>query len=304
MTAREWALLVALATVWGGSFFFAKIAVLEWPPLTVALARVGLAAAALLTVLRAMGETLRSGRRVWCSFAAMGALNNAIPFSLLFWGQTEISSALASILNATTPVFTVLLAHVLTRDERLSPLRAAGTLLGVGGVAVMVGLAALDDFGRNVAAQVACLGAAASYALAGIYGRRFRGLGVTPLATAAGQLGASTVLLALPVLIVDRPWALMAPSWQAAAALVALALIGTAFAYILYFRILATAGATNLSLVTLLIPAYAILLGAGVLGETIEPRHWWGLALIALGLIAIDGRALAWLRRAVGAEWR
>ncbi len=230
MTARDWAQLMLLATVWGGSFFFAKIAILEWPPLTMALMRVGLAAAALHIVLRAIGEALPRSRRVWRSFFVMGALNNAIPFGLIFWGQTTISSAPASILNATTPVFAVLLAHLLTHDERLTPLRAAGTLLGVFGVAVMVGVTALEDLGRDVAAQLACVGAAICYALAGIFGRRFTALQVSPIATAAGQLSASTMLLSLLVLLIDAPWTLPPPSLPAAGALAALALVSTAFA--------------------------------------------------------------------------
>ncbi len=297
MTAADWGLLGLLSLLWGGSFFFNQVAVAELPPLTVVAARVVLAAAVLWAVLRARGEAAPRTPAALVAFAGMGVLNNAIPFTLIVWGQTQIASGVAAILNASTPLFTVLLAHVLTRDERLTPARVAGVVVGFLGVAVMMGGAALGGSGAAVAAQAACIVAAASYACATLWGRRFRALGVPPLATAAGQLTASTLLLAPLALIVDRPWSLPAPGPAALASLVGVALLSTALAYVLFFRILARAGATNLSLVTFLIPVSAILLGVVVLGETLLPRHLAGMALIGLGLAAIDGRAFDRLRR-------
>ena len=304
MTALEWAMLLALATVWGGSFFFNGIAVRELPVFTVVVSRVALAAILLLGLLRLRGEPLPRDRRVWTAFFGMGLLNNAIPFSLIAWGQTHIASGVASILNAATPLFTVILAHVLTSDERMTGGRLAGVAIGFAGVAVMIGTDALADLGVHLAAQLMCLAAALSYAFAGIYGRRFHAMGVPPLATATGQVVASSLILLPLVLIVDRPWTLPPPSLATLAALVGVAAISTALAYVLYFRILATAGATNLLLVTFLIPVSAILLGTLFLGEVLLPRHLAGMALIGAGLAAIDGRPWRAVRRAAAMPGR
>lgn len=226
----------------------------------------------------------------------MGLLNNLIPFSLIVWGQTHIASGLASILNATTPLFGVVVAHLLTDDEKMTANKLTGVLIGFVGVAVMIGPAVLGGLGSNVLAQFAVLGAAFSYSLAGVFARRFKRMGVAPLLTATGQVSASSMMLVPLALIVDRPWTLAWPGLDVWAALVGIALISTALAYVLFFRILETAGVTNLMLVTFLIPVSAILLGAVFLGERLEPKHFLGMALIAAGLAAIDGRLLARLR--------
>lgn len=290
MTASEWSILIALAAVWGGAFFFNAVAVKELPVLTVVVARVALAALALLAVARLAGIAMPTDARVWRAFFAMGLLNNAIPFALIVWGQQHIASGAASILNASTPLFTVVLAHLATEDEKMTGGRLAGVIAGLAGVAVMIGADAMQSIGTSVLAQLACVAAAVSYAIAGIFGRRFSAMGVAPMATATGQLVASSLLLVPAMLLVDRPWTLPMPGAHAIAALVAIALLSTAFAYVLYFRLLATAGATNLLLVTLLIPVGAILLGVSFLGEVLLSRHVAGMGLIALGLAAIDGR--------------
>jgi drug/metabolite transporter (DMT)-like permease len=279
MRARQWLHLVALSALWGGSFFFAKVALGELEPFTVVFFRVAIAALALNLV-----AGLWRAAMPWRSFFVMGAINNAIPFSLIFWGQTHISSGLASILNATTPLFTVAVAHFLTTDERLTTAKLIGVLAGLVGVAVLIGV----RFEGSVWGQIACLAAALSYAFAGIYGRRFRTMNVTPLQAAAGQLTASTMLILPIMLIVEPVWS--APSATTWGALAGLALLSTALGYVLYFRILADAGATNLLLVTFLIPVTAILLGVAILGEQIEARHLAGMTLIGIGLAAIDGR--------------
>jgi drug/metabolite transporter (DMT)-like permease len=295
MGAGEWLLLIALSILWGGSFFFAELALRELPTLLVVLGRVGLAALALNLVLRMKGRALPRDRRTWGAFFGMGALNNLIPFGLIFWGQTEIASGLAAILNATTPLFTVVLAHFLTRDERMGAGRLGGVLLGLVGVAVMIGPDALKGLGLDVVAQIAVLGAALSYACAGIFGRRFRDL--PPLVTATGQVTATTLMMLPLALALERPWELPLPGALTWTALLGLALICTALAYVLYFRILATAGATNLLLVTFLIPVSALFLGITILDEQIASRDLAGMALIGLGLAAIDGRLLARVRR-------
>jgi drug/metabolite transporter (DMT)-like permease len=293
MSALEWGLLLTLSVLWGGTFLFQKVALAALPPFTVLLVRVGLAAAALGLMARVTGHRLPPLGRAWTAFVVMATLNNVIPFSLILWGQTRIASGLAAILNACTPLFTAVLAHFLTADERLTPRRVAGVLLGLAGVVLMIGPDTLGGLGRDVLAQLAVLAAGVSYTCAGIFGRRFAG--TPPLVTATGQVTASTVLILPVALLVDRPWSLAAPGTRVWLALLGLAIISTALGYIVYFRILATAGATNLLLVTLLMPAIAVALGAYVLGERLAPRHLGGLALVAAGLAVIDGRALAWL---------
>ena len=284
MTWRVWFWLVSLSVLLGGSFFFAKVALGSFGPLTVVFGRVALAALAL--------NLLNPLRRdaPWRSFFTMGALNNALPFSLIFWGQTHIASGLASILNATTPLFTVVVAHLLTDDEKVTAPKVAALLSGIAGVAVLIGPAAVAQPNDSLWGQLACLGAALSYAFAGIYGRRFRAMGVKPLDAATGQVTASSLLILPIMLSVEQPWNGAAPTAPGWTALAALALLSTALAYVLYFRILAAAGATNLLLVTFLIPVTSILLGAVFLQERLEPRHFAGTALIGLGLVVIDGR--------------
>lgn len=293
MTPLEWGFLLALSVLWGGSFFFNGVALRAFPPLTLVVLRVGIAAVILFGVMRAMGVPVPRDGRVWAAFFGMGLLNNAIPFGLIVWGQTHIASGLASILNATTPLFTVVVAHCLTADEKMTAGRLAGVVLGLAGVVAMIGPTALAGIGLDVAAQGACLAAALSYAFAGVFGRRFRRMGVAPLATAAGQVTASTLMLLPLVALIDRPWTLAAPGLTAWSAILGLAALSTALAYVIYFRLLASAGATNLLLVTFLLPVSAILLGWLVLGERLDPRHFAGMALIGAGLAAIDGRLAA-----------
>lgn len=290
MTPLEWGMLIALSVLWGGSFFFTGVAVKELPPLTIVVCRVALAAVVLLLAMRIMGQKMPAARTVWLAFFAMGFLNNVVPFTLIVWGQVHVASGVASILNATTPLFTVLVAHGLTRDEKMTVPRFLGVILGIIGVAVMIGEDAVRALGVNVIAQFAILGAALSYAFAGVYGRRFRTLGVTPMATATGQVIASTLMLIPVMLVVDQPWTLPVPCLSVVGALIGIATLSTALAYILYFRILATAGATNLLLVTFLIPISAIVLGVLVLGEVMLREHFIGMAFIGSGLAAIDGR--------------
>ena len=294
MGAIEWLLLLALSVLWGGSFFFAKLALTQLPPFTIVLGRVGLAALALNLLVRATGQRMPRDPARWAAFLVMGLLNNLVPFSLIVWAQTEIASGLASILNGATPLFTVLLAHWLTADERLTWNRLLGMLLGLAGVTVMIGMEALSGLGHHVLAELAILVATLSYAFAGIFGRRFRGQ--PPLVTATGQVTATTAMMLPIALMIDRPWTLAMPATVTVAAAAGLALLSTALAYVIFFRILAAAGATNLLLVTLLIPVSALLLGHFILGEGLALQHVLGMTLIALGLAAIDGRALGALR--------
>jgi drug/metabolite transporter (DMT)-like permease len=299
MARRVWFWLLSLSVLWGGSFFFAKVAIGGFGPITVVFGRVGLAAVALNLLLLVKGDSLLRRGTPWPAFFAMGLLNNALPFSLIFWGQTHIASGLASILNATTPLFTLLVAHLATADEKINAPKAAALIVGLAGVAILIGPGVLAHLDLGVWSELACLGAALSYALAGVYGRRFATMGLSPLQTAAGQVTASTVLILPIMLLVDRPWTLTAmPPLSVWLAIAGLALLSTALAYVLYFRILAAAGATNLLLVTFLIPVTSILLGAAFLGERLEGRHFAGMALIGVGLAIIDGRIARTLRPA------
>ncbi|WP_421591452.1 DMT family transporter [Shinella sp. M27] len=298
MNAQTWGLLALLGMIWGGSFFFARVAVSHVPPATLVLLRVGIAALALhIYVAGRFGiyETLRTR---WREFLLLGLINNAVPHMLIFLGQTQIGAGLASILNATTPIFTVLIANQFTSDEKLSSEKVAGCLIGLVGTAVLIGPRALAPFtgdsGPPLWAVLLPVLAAVSYGFAATYGKRFRG--TAPPVIAAGQMTASTLLM-LPVsFALDTPWQLPLPPLSAILAVLALALISTAYGYILFFRIMAAAGATNTSLVTLLVPPSAIIAGMLFLGETPTPLGILGMALVLFGLVVLDGRAVARLR--------
>jgi drug/metabolite transporter (DMT)-like permease len=298
MSGAEWAMLLTLSVLWGGSFFFIGVAVKELPPMTIILLRVAIAAVVLAAALAVMRAAIPRDPDIWFAFLVMGFLNNVIPQSLIAWGQHAIPSGLASILNATTPLFGVVVAHYFTLDEKITANKMAGLLIGIAGVAILIGPSAFEGLGSSFWAEVAILVASVFYALSGVYGRRFKRMGVDPIVTATGQLTGSTLLLVPLVLLFEHPLSLPMPgsaTWQA---IIGLATISTALAYVVFFRILATAGATNLLLVTFLIPVSAIFLGAMFLGETLELRHFIGMTAIAAGLACIDGRLLSRLRPA------
>lgn len=296
----DWGLLVLLSVLWGGAFFFVGVAVHSLPPLTIVAGRLVGAAIVLHLVLRIAGERFPLAPATLAAFLAMGILNNAIPFTLFSWGQQHIASALAAIFNATTPLFTVILANLMTRDEKLTLGRGLGVVVGFAGVVVMVGPKLLGGVDASLLASLACLGAALSYGFAGIFGRRFRRMGLTPLATAAGQVTASSCLMLPLALLVDAPWRLVAVPGEAWAAVGGLALLSTAAGYIIFFRLLGSIGATGASLVTFLVPVSAILLGTIVLGERLAAEHLAGMGLIGVGLALIDGRPMrrvaTWLK--------
>jgi drug/metabolite transporter (DMT)-like permease len=295
MTASDWLLLIFLSTLWGGAFFFVEVAVPEIPPLTLALARCGFAAVLLIIYVHASGLSLPAGLRTWAALLPLAAMNTVLPFCLIFWGQTHITSSLASILNASAPLFSIVLAHLATADDRMTLPRATGVAIGFVGVVVMIGVDALRDIGVDVLAQLAVVLAAFFYASAGVYGRRFKAL--PPSVVAASVLTLGTIMLIPVSALVDMPWRLSMPSVPAIVATLALSLLSTGLAFLIYFRVLGRAGAVNFQLVAFLIPISAILLGVGLLGEQLEPRHLAGMAAIAIGLAAIDGRPWRVLRR-------
>ncbi len=290
MSGRDIASLIILSVLWGGSFFFVEILVDYLPPLTIVTARVGLAAILLWGIIRARRVPLPQTFEHWAGLCVVGFLNNALPFCLIVWGQTQINSGLASILNATAPFFTVIIAGVFLADEKLSGRKLLGVITGIAGTAVLIGPEALQGMTGSTLGQMAVAAAALCYALAGVFARRFKVWGVSPLMVAAGQVTMAALMLLPLALFFDQPWTLTLPPPHALAALAGLACLSTVVAYILYFRLISSAGATNAALVTFLIPISAILLGVLVLGERFSPGQAAGMALIGAGLVIMDGR--------------
>lgn len=294
----EWILLGSLGLVWGSAFLFIKVAVASFDPLTYVWLRLSFAAAALIVILRLSGRPLALPLAVWAAVGLLALLNNVLPFLLFGWGQKHIASGLAAILQATTPIFGVLAAHFLTADEKITPARLAGVVIGFAGVATMIGPQIAGDDGNHLTAQLACLLASLLYALAGIFARRFKALGVAPMELAAAQFVAGAIMLAPVALAFGQSLTALPTSLAAWGSVLVLALFCSAFAYILFFRLIETAGATNSMLVTLLVPPIAIVLGALVFGEIFGAAQIGGLVLIAAGLAVIDGRLLrAWTAR-------
>ncbi|HEY8334120.1 MAG TPA: DMT family transporter [Tardiphaga sp.] len=290
MDARDWVLLIVLSVLWGGSFFFNGLALKELPPLTLVSLRVLLAAAILLSATLACGLKLPSTLRDWMPFAIIAFLNNALPFSLIVIGQTYIPSGLASVINATTPLFTVLVMAA-AGDETLHARRVAGVVLGLAGVVLLRGQ--VVDFGVDHSIGILlCLAAALSYGFAALYARR-KLLQSPPLVTAACQLMASTVMMIIVSGFAEQPWRLPIPSMTIWLAIAGLAALSTALAYVIFFQILRRSGSTNVMLVTLLVPITAILLGSLVLNETILPREIAGALVIASALMIMDGRVIS-----------
>jgi len=290
ISMRDWTLIVLLGAIWGGSFFFARIAVAEIPPFTLVMFRVTIAALVLQLWLGLRGPRFGLAFPMAGSFFILALLNNVIPFSLMFLGQTEIGAGLASVLNATTPFWTAILANMLTHDEKLSWTKFLGILFGIAGTVVMIGPGLMTGLGGPIWAKLALVGTALSYGFAFIFARRFRH--IPPPVVATGQLTASAIITVPLVLLLHGPVGLFSASAHVWAAVMALAVLATSFAYIIYFRIIASAGATNASLVTLIVPVSAILLGTIFLGERLETFEIAGMALIGLGLVTIDGRLL------------
>lgn len=298
MDRQTWLLLLLLSVLWGASFFFGGVALRELPPTTIALVRVAMAAALLFPLFKIRGGTLPTNLAGWLPFFVMGLLNNVIPFSLTLVGQLHISSGLASVLNATTPLFTVLVMASFG-DERLSVRRIVGVIIGLLGVIVLrePGIVQSDS---ETFGMLLCLAAALSYGFSGLWGRR-KFNGVAPLTSSTCQLICSSVAMAVIAAAVDQPWQLPMPGATTWAALIGLAALSTSLAYVVFYRVLARSGATNVMLVTLLIPVTAILLGVLVLGEPLTAREIVGALVIASALIVIDGRALRWFRRSARA---
>jgi Predicted permease, DMT superfamily len=292
--ARDWSLLGLLSVLWGGSFFFNGVVLRELPPLTVVFLRVTLAAIMLLPLLQLYKVRFPDSLSGWAPFIAIGFLNNVLPFSLIVMGQTYIPSGLASILNATTPLFTVVVMAV-AGEEKLHARRIAGVIAGLFGVIILQGGGFGWESGQGIGILL-CLAAALSYGLSALLARRLLS-NSPPLGTATFQMLASAVMMTVVAGMVERPWQLPMPGATTWLAVIGLAALSTALAYIVFFQILRRSGATNVMLVTLLIPVTAILLGVLVLGEQISLREIAGALVIGSALLVIDGRVLRLLQR-------
>ena len=290
MQTSDWAIIALLSLLWGGAFYFIEIGLRGFPPNTLVFLRMTLAIPPMLIALKIAGNHLPTDAKSWTQLFVLGVINAALPFILFFWGQTKIESGLASVLNATTPLWGVITAHFLTRDEKATPARICGVLLGMAGIIVMVGSEALGGMSGSVLGQIACLLATLCYAFAAVYARSLSQSTMTPLVVATGQVITAAIIMLPVMLIVDQPWQLSTPGLDAWAGALGLAIPSTAIAYIFYFRLIDRAGASNAMLVAFIMPVVAIILGVFALGESLQPRQIAGTALIICGLLAIDGR--------------
>ena len=288
MGPTEWAMLVVLSAIWGGSFYFFAVIIKELPVFTIVFFRVFLASAALWAFLLLTRQTVSITSTMWKNFFLMGFFNNVIPFSLIVWGETKVAPGLAAVLNATTPFFSVIVAHLSTQNEKLTWNRMAGALVGLSGVAALVGFDAMKNLGSDLVYQLAIVGASISYGICTIFGRRLAG--IPPLVSSASQTAASSLMLLPLMFFIDQPQHLNMPSTNVLVSLLALALLCTATAYVIFFNIVKRAGMTNVTLVTFLVPVSAMMLGALFLNEQISTRHFLGMAVIGIGLALIDGR--------------
>ena len=288
MGPLEWVLLIILSAIWGSSFYFFAVIIKELPVFTIVFFRVFLATLALWLFILLTRQKLPPLGNIWHNFFLMGFFNNVIPFSLIVWGEQRVAPGLAAVLNATTPFFAVIVAHLSTQTEKLTWNRLAGALIGLLGVAALVGADAIKNLGVDLLFQLAIVLASVSYGISTIYGRRISN--IPPLVTAASQTAASSLMLFPLMLLIDHPTSLNFPSAHVALSLVALALICTALAYIIFFNIAKRAGMTNVTLVTFLVPISAMVLGAAFLNEDISIRHILGMVVIGVGLALIDGR--------------
>jgi len=289
--ATEWGLIALQSMLWGSSYFFIEVAQPELPALTLAALRTIPAAAALLMIVLPLGYRLPATLAEWRLFIGFSAFNTVLPFLLIVWGQGRATGGMAAILNATAPLFGIVLAHLLTHDEKLSWSKVAGVLVGIAGVGILVGWDLVAGSSADLMARLALLAAPFCYVLANIYVRRRLGH-YPPFVIAAMQMvGAMFVTFPL-ALAVDRPWSLEAPSLAALGAIVGMGVLGSAFAALCHFTVLQRAGATNASLVTLVMPLTPILLGGMFLGEQLSAHDIAGALVIAVALVVIDGRVL------------
>jgi drug/metabolite transporter (DMT)-like permease len=293
LDGTSWAMIGAMSLLWGSAFLLIEIGLRSFSPNTLVFLRMAIAAPVMLLALLLLKERLPRDWASWRQLFVLGALNAALPFILFFWGQQYLDSGYASVLNATTPLWGVLVAHFLTDDEKATPLRIAGVLVGLAGIIVMVGPEAMGGMSDSLLAQIACVVSTFFYSFAAIYGRKLGQSSMTPMAVATGQVITAGIIMLPVMLYFDRPWEAPLPSTDSMLAALALGIPATAIPYLLYFKTIDRAGASNAMLVAFIMPVIAILLGIAFLGEVLTGAQIAGTALIAVGLLAIDGRLLA-----------
>lgn len=278
-------LLFILGGIWGTSFLFIKIVVGEVPPMTLVAGRLGLASAAMWVFLRLRGVPFPRERRLWGIYAITGLLNGALPFTLISWGEQYISSGLAALLQSTTPIFTIILAHFLTRDDRFTAKKMLGIVLGFVGVGLLMWPELRGGVRDSLWGQLAIVGSSISYAIASIFARQ-RLNDQPPFVSAAGQFTMGFVYILPLSLLIERPFNL-SPSWTALASWVTLALLGTVVAYAIYYTLLQRTNATFTTTVTYIVPINGLLLGALILHEHIHAGLLVSLGLILSGVLLV-----------------
>jgi drug/metabolite transporter (DMT)-like permease len=293
LDATGWGLIAILSVLWGGAFFLIELGLRSYSPNTLVFMRLALAVPPMWVTMRFTGDRLPRDLKSWSLLMVVGALNCALPFILFFWGQQYLDSGYASILNATTPLWGVVVAHFMTSDEKATSARIGGVLVGMAGIIVMVGPDVIKGVSHNLLAQIACLVSTLFYSFAAIYGRRLGQTKMTPMVVATGQTMMAAVFMLPIILLYDQPWMMAMPRLDATLAGITLALLSTALAYILYFRLIDRAGASNAQLVAFIMPVLAIILGVAFLGESLNGGQVAGAILIAAGLVILDGRLIA-----------
>ena len=302
MKIKQLMMLVLLAGLWGPSFLFIKVAVETIPPITLVLGRVSMAAVLLWIYLRLQGGQLPRDRRIWRHLAVIALIHNAIPFVLFSWSEQYIDSAIASILNGTTPLFTIVLAHFFTTDDHLTPAKLTGAMIGFGGLILLILPSFTDGIQLTTLGVLGVTIAAFLYGVSIVYSRKYLNK-LPPLVAPTGQMLMATLYL-LPVsLLVERPYLMFTPSTQSLAALVALAVLGTAVAFVVYYRLLAVADASTVSMTTYLIPVFGVILGVLVLKEQLTWHSYAGCAFILLGVMVVNGVFRAATARRLWARW-
>ncbi len=298
MRMKDWLVLTFLSSLWGSSFFFIEIIIRDIPTITLVSIRLILSAVILYLILLISGKNLRLDKSLVVAFFVMGLLNSILPYSLIAWGQHYVSSGMSATLIASTPLLTVIAAHYLTPDEKATANKIIGVVIGLLGVAIML----KDQFSVNdsdlLIGKIVMLIAASCYASGAIYSKKVSKYGMSPIETATGQMAAGAIFLTPFALIIDRPWLLPTPGLDTVLAMLGLVLLSSVLAYILFFKLMKTAGVTNLILVAFLIPVSSIILGVLVLNENFTLAHGLGMLFIGVSLTIIDGRALKFLRKA------
>ena len=289
MGAVEWGLIALQSMFWGSSYFFIALVQADLPAFTIAALRTVPASLALLLIVLSLGYRLPATLAEWRLFILFALFNTLIPFILIVWGQSRATGGMAAILNASAPLFGIFLAHMLTQDEKLSWNKLAGILVGITGVGVLVGYDFAAGTSADILARLALLAAPLMYVCANIFARTQLGH-YPPFVVAAMQMVGS-IFTAFPLaLAFDHPWTLPIPALGTIGALIGMGVFGSALAALCHFTVLQRAGATNATLVTLIMPLTPIILGAAFLGEHLAPREMAGALVIAAALIIIDGR--------------